>query len=347
MKIAFVLPGGGRSGGVRCTVIAANGLIDRGHTVRIVYQRERPGSVEWLRSRWMSLRYPAGGTSWLRSFRGASESFRDIQQCRFEASELVIGVGLWGCHQLNRVSRPGIRKVHYVHGEIPWDREFMKAAWGERVPKIGVASYLDGVIHDLCGQRLHAVVPNGIDTREYFPSLDGESRTAVGTVFGGSRHKDPETVVAVLERLRHDCPSVPRIVFGADVCPPSLRNQNYVRFPSVAKARELYSRSLVWFLGSRSEGFGSPILEAMACGCAVVATDCGGPRDIIADGENGFLVPVGDVDRMADRIQLLLNDRATRERIVVKARQTVQRFTWDNSVDLLERALQSIDGGTP
>jgi glycosyltransferase involved in cell wall biosynthesis len=346
MKIAFVLPGEGRSGGVRCTVLAANGLLDRGHSVRIVYQRERLASVDWLRSRWLALRYPAGGASWLRSFRGAYESFRDIRQCRFEAGELVIGAGLSACRELSRVDQPGIRKVHYLHGEVPWDREFMKAAWGEQVPKIGVASYLDSLVHDLCGQRLHAVVPNGIDAAEYFPVLDGPLRTAAGTVFGGGRHKDPETVIAVLERLRRDCPDVPRVVFGADARPKALDGHNYVRFPSVAKARELYSRSLVWFLASRSEGFGSPILEAMACGCAVVATDCGGPRDIISEGVNGFLVPVGDVDRMVDRIQLLLKDRATRERIVANARQTVQQLTWKHSVDLLEKALQSIGGGS-
>ena len=345
MKIAFVLPGDGVSGGVRCTVVAANGLADREHTVRIVYQRARLGSVDWFRSRWTGLRYPAGSRSWLASFNGPSESFRDIRQCRFEAGEIVIGAGLWACRELNRIDQAGIRKVHYLHGEVPWDRPFMKAAWGEKVPKIAVASYLDSLVHDLCGQRLHAVVPNGVDAGEYFPVLDGGCRTAVGTVFGAGRHKDPEMILAVLDRLSHDCPSVPRVVFGADAPPRSLRSHGYVRLPSVARARELYGRSLVWFLGSRSEGFGSPILEAMACGCAVVATDCGGPRDILVDGENGFLVPVGDVDRMVDKVQFLLSDRAARERIVVKARQTAGRFTWKHSVDLLERALQSIEGG--
>ena len=146
MKIAFVLPGGGRSGGVRCTVTAANGLIDRGHRVRIMYQRERLGSEAWLRSRWIGLRYPGGGASWLASFRGTASSFRDIRQCRFEIEELVIGAGLWSCHALNRVDKPGVRKVHYLHGEIPWNRSYVKAAWSEKVPKIAVSSHLDVLV---------------------------------------------------------------------------------------------------------------------------------------------------------------------------------------------------------
>jgi glycosyltransferase involved in cell wall biosynthesis len=345
MRISFIIESGGRSGGTRCTVIDANGLIGRGHTVRILCQRERLGSVDWLRNRWIGLRYPAGGRSWLAGFKGLLEPFGDVRQCRFEPGEIVIGAGIWGCRQVSRVNQPGIRKVHYLHGEIPWDRPLMKDAWQEQVPKIGVASYLDPLVRELCGQRLYAVVPNGVDANEYYPVLDDESRTAVGTVFGAGRHKDPETVLAVLEKLRSSCPSVPTIVFGASAPAESLASFDYVRLPSVVKARELYSRSLVWFLGSRSEGFGFPILEAMACGCAVVATDCGGPRDIIVDGQNGFLVPVGDIDRMVERIQFLLNDRAARERIVASGRQTAGRFTWEHSVDLLEEALQSIDGG--
>jgi glycosyltransferase involved in cell wall biosynthesis len=234
--------------------------------------------------------------------------------------------------------------VHYLHGEIPWNRSYVKAAWQEPVPKIAVASYLSPLVQELCGQRVHAVVPNGVDATEYFPSLDDELRKAVGTVFGAGRHKDPETILAVMKKLAHDCPGVPRVSFGADVRPKALRGRSYVRFPTVSLARELYSRSLIWFLASRSEGFSCPVLEAMACGCAVVATDCGGPRDIIVDGENGFLVPVGDVDRMVERIRFLLSHPEVRQRIVANARQTAERFSWDHSVDLLEQALQSING---
>ncbi len=346
MKITFVLPGGGRTGGVRCTVIAGNHLIERGHTVRIVSRRERLGSVDWLRNQWIGLRYPGGGRSWLSSFQGTAELFSDIRACRFEPGEFVIGAGTWSCREIRQVDQPGVRKVHYLHGEVPWDRPAMKAAWGEPVPKIAVASYLDGLVQELCGQKVHAVIPNGIDTAEYFPDVDGSARTAVGTVFGSGRHKDPETVTAILEKLSRVCPNVPQVVFGADPRPAQLSAGTYVRLPSVAAARRLYSRSLVWFLGSRSEGFPAPILEAMACGCAVVATDCGGPRDAIVDGENGFLVPVGDVERMVDRIQLLLNYPATRERMVAGARPAVERFSWKNSIDLLEKALQSLDGGS-
>ena len=53
------------------------------------------------------------------------------------------------------------------------------------------------------------------------------------------------------------------------------------------------------------------LVEALACGCPVVSTDCpSGPREILNDGEFGYLVPVGDSEAMADAILEVLNGKA-------------------------------------
>jgi glycosyltransferase involved in cell wall biosynthesis len=68
-------------------------------------------------------------------------------------------------------------------------------------------------------------------------------------------------------------------------------------------------------LSSVHEGVPIALIEAMAAGVPVVATDCGGVRDIVADGEQGFVVPVGDRDALADRLRLLAEDPETRARL--------------------------------
>lgn len=67
----------------------------------------------------------------------------------------------------------------------------------------------------------------------------------------------------------------------------------------------------VYAYSSDYEGFPNSLLEAMAMGMPVVSTDCppGGPRMVIRDGENGFLVPVGDADALADRVCRLIEDK--------------------------------------
>ena len=71
----------------------------------------------------------------------------------------------------------------------------------------------------------------------------------------------------------------------------------------------------LYVLSSLGEGMPNSLMEAMALGLPVIATDCagGGPASLIADGVNGRLVPVGDVDKMASVIDELLSDENMRD----------------------------------
>ena len=60
---------------------------------------------------------------------------------------------------------------------------------------------------------------------------------------------------------------------------------------------------------SEQESFGLAALEAMACGVPVIASCVGGLPDVVAEGETGFLSPVGDVAAMAAHVSRLLADR--------------------------------------
>ena len=76
-----------------------------------------------------------------------------------------------------------------------------------------------------------------------------------------------------------------------------------------------YLNSSIFVLPSRFEGFGLVIIEAMSCGVPVVAFNCPmGPDEIITDGEDGYLVPVGDVHALADKLQILMQDEDLRRR---------------------------------
>jgi glycosyltransferase involved in cell wall biosynthesis len=108
----------------------------------------------------------------------------------------------------------------------------------------------------------------------------------------------------------------------------------------------------VFVLSSFFEGFGNVIVEAMALGVPVVATDCpSGPGEIIVDGESGFLVPVGDVGAMADRCLVLLGDRERRESLIRAGLRRAEAFGADAMVaafeDYLMRTLRPEDDPKP
>jgi glycosyltransferase involved in cell wall biosynthesis len=75
------------------------------------------------------------------------------------------------------------------------------------------------------------------------------------------------------------------------------------------------------------EPFGQVIVEGMSAGLPVVATDAGGPAEIIDDGIDGLLYPPGDADALADRLRRLADDPALRTRLGAAALESSKRFT--------------------
>lgn len=80
----------------------------------------------------------------------------------------------------------------------------------------------------------------------------------------------------------------------------------------------------IFILPSKWEGFGYVIAEAMACGKPVIAFDISSNPELIKDGENGFLIPPFDIDKMANKVITLYNDRTKLKEFGVNGRQIVE-----------------------
>ncbi len=97
----------------------------------------------------------------------------------------------------------------------------------------------------------------------------------------------------------------------------------------------------IYVLSSRGEGFPCSLMEAMSQGCACLAFDCKtGPNEIITDGESGLLACNGDIDDLANKLEILINDEQLRNRLSAGAIEEVKRFDknvffaeWDKLIE--------------
>lgn len=89
------------------------------------------------------------------------------------------------------------------------------------------------------------------------------------------------------------------------------------------------------------ELFGIVVIEALACGLPVVATDCVGPAEIIDDGETGYIVDQHDVDKLRNRLERIVNDPKQQAQMSKRAREvTLERYDNSHVADQWQQVLE-------
>ncbi|MEW6095316.1 MAG: glycosyltransferase family 4 protein [bacterium] len=104
------------------------------------------------------------------------------------------------------------------------------------------------------------------------------------------------------------------------------------------------SISDIFILTSLHEGFGIVYLEGMSCGLPVIASDNGGQTDFIIEGENGFLIPVADVDKLSQRIIELIENKELRDKISEVNIKKAQEFSITKEAQKYEEIYKSVLG---
>jgi L-malate glycosyltransferase len=173
------------------------------------------------------------------------------------------------------------------------------------------------VAADSLDSEKFAVIYNGIDLAAISPRpVEPPSPPVVGIVANLNRPvKRVQDFVAVADLAHRQRPDVRFCVVGGGYLQPELEQQakalglgQAITFTGLVDEPLKYVAN--WTVGvitSETEGFCNGILEYMACGLPVVATSAGGNPELVKEGDNGFLVPVGMPEVLAQRILTLLD----------------------------------------
>lgn len=113
----------------------------------------------------------------------------------------------------------------------------------------------------------------------------------------------------------------------------------FMGFISPMRVFALLTTGTVFICPSLAEGFGIAVLEAMASGCVVVATDVGGIPDIVHNGKNGILVSPRNPLALVSAVLRLWEDNALRERLVATGKITAREYDWQ---DIMPRVFSSL-----
>jgi len=207
-----------------------------------------------------------------------------------------------------------------------------------------------GLAARTCRASRTVVIPNAVDVDAAPRATHAGDPPRVVTVGRLAAPKDTLTLVRALAALGPMRFSALVVGDGPDrpELEAEIRSLDLSGAVELAGSRadvpDLLAAADVFVLSSRSEGAPFSILEAMAAGLPVVATDVGGVGELVADGETGLLVPADDPDRLAEALRSLLADGALRRRLgaagLARARERFDlRALRDAHLDLYAREL--------
>jgi glycosyltransferase involved in cell wall biosynthesis len=201
----------------------------------------------------------------------------------------------------------------------------------------------EGVGRSRLATTREAVIANGIAMPEVPTAANRSSaRLAVGASEGDfvvgivarlSAQKAHDVLFAAVAKAACEVPRIRLVVIGGGERESELRSLaedfgigERTRFLGIRRdVAELLPGLDVACLSSVHEGVPITLIEAMAAGLPVVATDCGAVRDLVVDGETGFVVPVGDADQLAARLVRLAGDDALRTRLGTHGRRRAEQ----------------------
>ena len=255
--------------------------------------------------------------------------------------------------------------AHLGTGSTDWRRRYLPPLMQRSYPMAdAIVAVSDGVADDLAA---HIGIPRQAISRIYNPSvlpdLPDRARAAVDhpwfapgappvvlSVGRLGKQKDFPTLLRAFARVRATRPL--RLMILGEAGEPGKQADRQARLMALAAELDIIddvalagfvsnpfaymARAAVLVLSSLYEGFPNVLIEALACGCPVVSTDCpSGPAEILDQGRFGQLVPVGDEAAMAEAIGAVLDTPP--EPQALRARAAL--FSFERAIDNYEEIL--------
>ena len=265
---------------------------------------------------------------------------------RFIRDADVIVANHWPtAYSVAKLSSKKGRKFYFIRDINRWagDEELQLELAACRLPldKIVVARWIGDELREQLGVDVLGTVSNGMNMED-FGVMDKRYNDVPVLCMTYADHppKRMEDGLAALRLTKERHPGVKIVLFGLNK-PGKLPFDAEFHFrPAKDRLRTIYAESDIFLSSSSQEGYHNPPREAMAAGCAVVATNVGSIPHCTIPGETALVVEPGDVDGMADAMCSLIENPRKLRKIGCRGHEHIQQFTWAKSADQLLQMLR-------
>jgi glycosyltransferase involved in cell wall biosynthesis len=262
-------------------------------------------------------------------------------------------------HDLTPLTHPEWHAARTLVGFLPlWERTVERASRFLCVSRTTARELTERYPETASRVR---VALNGVDTDFFFPADDPAARRRARQRYAADQpfilylgtlepRKNVEGLVAACERLWGRRRSRPDLVLAGGagwktaslhrrIARSSFRDKIHVAgYTQRDAARELYRAAEAFVYPSLAEGFGLPVLEAMACGTPVVASTAEALCEV--GGDAALYAPPRDIEALARAIERALEDQPLRARLAAEGPRRAREFRWETAADVTAAAVE-------
>lgn len=345
MKIAFILPGYGESGGSKIIYRYANEFKKRGHEVvlfypLIPYNLYRDNNplffLKQVKGTVMRMYHALKKDKYNNMCKEMYKPVLTVSDLTIKAADVVIATAWPTAYSVFKLKRNNEKKFYFIQDFEVWDN-YEKGMQSYKLPlkKITISKWIRDQLFSVGIKEEIPIIRNGIDDKLFF----FKERSSMKSIkccmmYHDLKKKGVKNGIAAFEKAKQVRPNIELILFGLKKPQSYDMPYQFVENPSRDELANLYSNSDIFIYPSLEEGWGLTVIESMASGCAVVGTNTGCLIEVGRNGENALISEPGDVDKMTNNIVRLCDDSKLRQSISKNAALIIQELSWDKSVNM-------------
>jgi glycosyltransferase involved in cell wall biosynthesis len=360
MRVLLMIPALGPGGAERVMTLLAAGLATRGHDVSLL-TLERAGADFFAvdpRVQRIGLGLMSDSASGLQALGANAKRVRALRRIMSTINPDAVLSFMTSMNVLTLLARAGLRTRVVISERIDPQSHRESCLWmGLR--KLAY-QHADAIVVQteaaaqwfrahLRGRPAVVVVPNPVAAvADHCQSSIQVPRPFILAAGRLVHQKGFDVLIRAFALVAAECSSLRLAIAGDGPQGEALRDlvaelrldDRVIFLGVVSELQTLMREADAFVLSSRYEGFPNVLLEALACGRPVIATDCpGGPRDILHGGEFGLLVPCDDPQALAGALRRLASDVNLRTRLSARAPQATAKYAVDRVVARWEELL--------
>lgn len=356
MKINFIVPFTSCTGGIKIVFEYANRLSEKGHDV-IIYMPivaynfdsvEKREPLKLLKSSLGNVIKRGKNVNWF-DLKVKVKLVPLIKNSFIRDADVSIATAWPTAYDVDKLRDSKGKKVYLIQHYETWSGPKDKVDKSYKLPlkHIVIAKWLYDLMQEKFSKKDIELVYNGIDFNEFNNykrnKIESDECITISMMYHTLEWKGVKDGIKAFEQAQQKVNKKLKLkLFGMEKDEDVPKYAEFYLKPDKKTLKDIYCESDIFIYPSRKEGWGLTPMEAMACECAVLGTNTGCIEEIGINNKNCIVVQPENIEELTYGLIRLIESKELRDAIAKEGYETALKFSWNVSVEAMEKALMGL-----